>query len=254
MNFISDIDQLITITGMVIRTSSLVPEMAEALFRCSVCHSTATVEVERGRIAEPTLCTHCNTNHSYTLVHNRSQYSDKQMIKLQESPDDMPAGQTPHTVVLYAHDAMVDSVQPGDRVAVTGIYRAVPARVSPIVRNIKSVYKTHVDVVHFRKTDMRRLHGAGGGDNDDGNVEDMVDKPLSVDAERLALIEELAKKPDVYERLARGIAPSIYENEDIKKGILMQLFGGARKDMSGTGRGGGFRYTILSLLHIPMID
>jgi DNA replication licensing factor MCM4 len=52
----------------------------------------------------------------------------------------------------------VDSVQPGDRVAVTGIYRAVPMRVNPNQRNIKSVYKTHIDVVHFRKTDNKRLH------------------------------------------------------------------------------------------------
>ncbi len=74
-----DIDQLITITGMVIRASNLVPEMSEAFFRCSVCHNTATVEVERGRIAEPTLCTHCNTNHSYALVHNRSHFTDKQV-------------------------------------------------------------------------------------------------------------------------------------------------------------------------------
>lgn len=29
--------------------------------------------------------------------------------------DDMPAGQTPHTVTLYAHHDLVDSVQPGDR-------------------------------------------------------------------------------------------------------------------------------------------
>ena len=27
----------------------------------------------------------------------------------------MPPGQTPHTVVLYAHHDLVDSVQPGDR-------------------------------------------------------------------------------------------------------------------------------------------
>jgi DNA replication licensing factor MCM4 len=118
-----DIDQLITITGMVIRTSNLIPEMNEALFRCTVCKFEASVEVEKGRIAEPTLCTHCNTNHSFTLVHNRSHFKDKQMVKLQESPDDMPPGQTPHTVIVYAHDDLVDSVQPGDRVAVSGIYR-----------------------------------------------------------------------------------------------------------------------------------
>lgn len=32
----------------------------------------------------------------------------------------MPAGQTPHTVVLFAHNDLVDKVQPGDRVHITG--------------------------------------------------------------------------------------------------------------------------------------
>ena len=32
-------------------------------------------------------------------------------------------------------------------------------------------------------------------------------------------------------------APSIYENDDIKKGILLQMFGGTRKDFQDTGRG-----------------
>lgn len=71
---------------MVIRTTSLIPEMREAFFKCYVCGNTASVEIDRGRIAEPTLCTNCNTNHSFALVHNRSQFTDKQMIKLQESP------------------------------------------------------------------------------------------------------------------------------------------------------------------------
>lgn len=46
----------------------------------------------------------------------------------------------------------------------------------------------------------------------------------------------LSEKEDVYERLAHGIAPSIYENEDIKKGILLQLFGGTKKKFSNSGR------------------
>lgn len=157
MNIFLDLDLLITITGMVIRTSSIIPEMREAFFQCSVCKFTATVDVERGRIAEPTLCTNCNTNHSFVLIHNRSAFHDKQMIKLQESPDDMPSGETPHTVVLYAHGKLVDCVQPGDRVAVTGIYRAVPVRVNPKMRTIKSIFKTHIDVVHFHHGDTHRL-------------------------------------------------------------------------------------------------
>lgn len=41
--------------------------------------------------------------------------------------------------------------------------------------------------------------------------------------ERIEQIIALSKKPDLYERLASAIAPSIYENEDVKKGILLQV-------------------------------
>lgn len=75
----------------------------------------------------------------------------------------MPAAQTPHTVLLYAHGDLVDGVQPGDRVTVTGIYRAEPMQVNPRLRNIRSVYKCHIDVLHFRKTDHSRLHGLEEG-------------------------------------------------------------------------------------------
>lgn len=91
------------------------------------------------------------------------------------------------------------------------------------MRNLMSVYKTHIDVVHFRKTDSDRLH--------------TMDTDQIFDEERIAMLDGLCKKPDIYERLSRAIAPSIYENEDVKKGILLQLFGGNRKDFSKTGRG-----------------
>ncbi|TFK11355.1 cyclic nucleotide-gated cation channel beta-3 [Platysternon megacephalum] len=231
-----NIDQLITISGMVIRSSQLIPEMQEAFFKCQVCAFTTRVEIDRGRIAEPSTCKNCNTTHSMALIHNRSMFSDKQMIKLQESPEDMPAGQTPHTVVLFAHNDLVDKVQPGDRVNVTGIYRAVPIRVNPRVSNVKSVYKTHVDVIHYRKTDSKRLHG----------VDEETEQKMFAE-ERVEMLKELSRKPDIYERLSLALAPSIYEHEDIKKGILLQLFGGSRKDFSHTGRG-NFRAEINILL------
>ncbi|XP_013775385.1 DNA replication licensing factor mcm4-like isoform X2 [Limulus polyphemus] len=231
-----DIDQLITISGMVIRTSNIIPEMREAFFMCNVCSFSTTVEIDRGRIPEPTVCRHCNTNYSFSLIHNRSQFSDKQMIKLQESPDDMPAGQTPHTVIIYAHNDLVDAVQPGDRVTVTGIYRATAVRVNPWQRNVKSVYRTHIDVVHFRKVDTKRLYE---------DIEDGKDNRFT--PERIEKLKNLSKLPDIYDRLARALAPGIYENEDIKKGILLQLFSGTKKDFANTGRG-NFRAEINILL------
>ncbi|GAB6030412.1 DNA replication licensing factor, mcm4 component, variant 2 [Chamberlinius hualienensis] len=230
-----DIDQLISVSGMVIRVSNIIPEMREAFFRCSICSHSVTVELDRGRIAEPTLCSNCNINHSYSLIHNRSRFTDKQMIKMQESPDDRPAGQTPYTIIMYAYNDMVDEVQPGDRVTVTGIYRAVPIRSNPRQRTLKAVYKTHIDVVHFRKVDAKRLH------------EHNDDKTINLSPERMDQVKELSETPDVYDRLARALAPSIFENDDIKKGILLQLFSGTKKEFIGTGKG-RFRSDINILL------
>lgn len=58
-------------------------------------------------------------------------------------------------------------------------------------------------------------------------------------------IKEVAQRSDLYELLARSIAPSIYELEDVKKGILLQLFGGANKTFS---KGGRYRGDINILL------
>lgn len=211
-----DINQLVTLSGMVIRCSDIIPEMNEAFFECSVCCASKVVEVDRGRIVEPTACTHCNTKFSFRVVHNRSVFIDKQQIKLQESPDDMPAGQTPYTVLLYACADLVDAVQPGDRVTVTGIYRATPVRMNPRQRNVKSVYRTHIDVVHFRKVDSKRLHDES--------------KEFTFSAERIDQLKALSRTIDIYDRLAHSLAPSIYKYDDMKKGVLLQLFGGTRKD------------------------
>ncbi|CAG9534502.1 unnamed protein product [Cercopithifilaria johnstoni] len=211
-----DIDQLITISGMVIRTSPLIPEMRQAYFQCTVCNFPIDVEVDRGRIEEPAVCHNCQSKYSFQLVHNRSLFMDKQVIKLQESPDDMPAGQTPHTVTLLAHGDMVERVQPGDRVTVTGIYRAVPARINPRIRNVNSVYRTSIDVLHFRKTDQNRLH--------------QIDDGSHLTDERVSMILNLAKRADIVNRLTNVVAPSIYGHDDIKRGILCLLFGGTNKE------------------------
>jgi len=84
LNFEIDIDQLITVHGMVIRTSNLMPEMTVGYFKCSVCEHGATAEIDRGKILEPVLCPSCNTNFSFALIHNRSSFVDKQLIRLQE--------------------------------------------------------------------------------------------------------------------------------------------------------------------------
>ena len=86
------------------------------------------------------------------LIHNRSSFSDKQVIKLQETPDLVPDGQTPHSINLCVYDELVDSCRAGDRVEVCGIFRSTPVRANPRQRALKNLYKTYLDIVHVKKS------------------------------------------------------------------------------------------------------
>lgn len=201
------------------------------------------------------------------LIHNRCEFADRQVVRLQETPDAVPDGQTPHTVSLCVYDELVDITKPGDRLTVTGIFRSVPVRVNPRQRTIKSLFKTYLDVVHIKRGSKDRLgfdrstragearipgvggEGVGGEDEDEGEVqveqsaEEGAAPQLKSKRARLeAELRELSQRPDLYDLLSRSLAPSIWEMEDVKKGILLQLFGGTNKSISKGGGGGGPRY------------
>ena len=221
-----DIDQMIAIKGMVIRCSPIIPDPKEAFFECLACSNTVTVEIERGNIAEPKVCSQCKTAKSFQLVHNRCRFADKQSIKLQETPEMVPDGATPQTVLAFSYDELTDGVQPGDRVEVTAIYRATPLRVVSRQRTVKAVYKTHLDVIHFNKVTGSRMRLA-----------DEEEEDPAVAAQYEEKIKALAAEPDIYDRLTRALAPNIFEFDDVKRGVLLQLFGGSHKDFKESGRG-----------------
>ncbi|KAH1954608.1 hypothetical protein KXV69_008593 [Aspergillus fumigatus] len=239
----SYMDKLVSIKGLVIRTTPIIPDMKEAFFRCQVCNHGVQVDIDRGKIAEPTECPRpvCKERNSMQLIHNRCVFADKQVIKLQETPDSIPDGQTPHSVSLCVYDELVDVCKAGDRVEVTGIFRCNPVRVNPRQRTQKSLFKTYIDVLHVQKIDRKKLG------IDVSTIEQELSEQAAGDAEqtrRLTAEEEekikrTATRPDLYELLSRSLAPSIYEMDDVKKGILLQLFGGTNKTFQ---KGGNPRY------------
>jgi len=246
----NSIDTLLSIRGMVVRTSPVIPDLKVAFFQCSICGQTEQVTIDRGRIAEPTQCPTCHVRHGYSLIHNRCYFSDKQMVRVQETPDEVPAGETPASIVVFAYDDLVDACRPGDRVEVTGVFRAQARRVNPKITKVKSIYKTYVDAIHFRKviaqgSSAAETRSASNAAKDDGErADEKAGKVMRVDEvthgsrfppERVAELEALSKKPDVYDRLVKALAPSIWELDDVKKGVLCMLFGGnSRKVKKGT--------------------
>ncbi|GAB4837860.1 DNA replication licensing factor, mcm4 component [Ancistrocladus abbreviatus] len=224
----SDIEKMVSLKGMIIRCSAIIPEIREAVFKCLVCGSYSDpVVVDRGRITEPTACKKedCKAKNSMTLVHNRCRFADKQIVRLQETPDEIPEGGTPHTVSLLMHDKLVDEGKPGDRVEVTGIYRAMSVRVGPTQRTVKSLFKTYIDCLHIKKTDRSRMQTEDPLEVEYGSNRNEDDTPLDYQ-DKVEQLKELSKQPDIYDRLTRSLAPNIWELDDVKKGLLCQLFGG----------------------------
>jgi DNA replication licensing factor MCM4 len=168
------------------------------------------------------------------IQHNLSRYANKQLIKMQESPGSIPEGETPHTVTMYAYDELVDTIKAGDKVEVVGVYRVTATRVRPQSRNLRSVYKSHLDIIHVRRIDAsesrRKSIGLIEILNQKNFDQDLTEAQME---ERENELRALAETPDLYEKLAQSIAPSIYGLDDIKKGVLCQLFGGVTKEFDG---------------------
>jgi DNA replication licensing factor MCM4 len=258
-----DVDHLVALRGMVIRCSTIIPELHLGCFRCFMCGFEVLVENDRGRIEEPVRCEHCQAKEAMELLTNRCAYTNKQIIRMQETPDEIPEGETPNSLTLFAFDELTDAVRPGDRVEVTGILRAAPRRVHPRLTTLRSVYKTHVEALHFSHVDKDMKVEAGPGEGTGRSGPAGVDgegvgvgttgsdttrmRGLHLPASRVAEIKALSQDPRIYEKLSRAVAPSIWGMEDVKKGVLCLLFGGtdkkagARKERRGWERRAGRR-------------
>jgi DNA replication licensing factor MCM4 len=71
------IERLITLRGIVIRCSDVVPEMKEASFTCTNCGQEERVLLDKGRINEPGKCKNCKEANRFKIVHNNCMFSDK---------------------------------------------------------------------------------------------------------------------------------------------------------------------------------
>jgi len=251
-----DIDKLIAVKGLVIRASDIVPEMKEAHFKCSACNNRQCVPVYRAKVEHPTECQNCRSKHSFEIIHNMCQFGDKQHVKMQEIQENVPDGDTPHHIQLCAFEEHVDYVRPGDRVEVVGIYRAQGMRINANRRVMKNIFITYVDVVSYQKVDISRFGVETEEKADDvkmdddiaqEEIENQIQEVVTFSDKEIQSFKKFANDPRCYEKLVDALAPSIWENDDIKKGVLCQLFGGTVRDFSQSGRG-RFRSEINVLL------
>ena len=145
-------------------------------------------------------------------------FSDFQMVRLQELPEDLPAGQLPHYVEVTVMGDLVDQCRPGDRIMLTGIVRIEQDQISPQV-------KTSLFRLKMEGNNIEYLGGRAGSKG----MRTIERIAISTEDEKQILA--IASKTDAYDKLIASFAPHVYGHEVIKEAILLLIVGSVTKKL-----------------------
>jgi len=201
----SHISKFVSIEGIVRKVTEVRPKIVEAVFMCSNCGRKVRVPQEDSLIHTPFECS-CKSKR-FVFLPEESVSVDSQRIKIQEYPEYLKGGEQPQSIDIYLEGDITGIVNPGDRVIVNGIVRASP-------RGQGKRKLIYMDLFI------------------EGNSIEILQQEyeeVEITEEDKKKIIKLSESEDIYDKIVRSIAPSIYGYDDIKLAIALQLFGGVPK-------------------------
>lgn len=248
----SKIGTLIRISGQVVRTHPVHPELVFGTFMCLDCQTEIRNVEQQFKFTNPTICRNpvCSNRRRFMLDVEKSLFVDFQKIRIQETQSELPRGCIPRSVEIILRSELVETVQAGDRYDFTGTLIVVPdvgvLNMPGAKADQGSRHKagerpdglTGLKALGMRELNYRMAFLAcsvqatnvrfGGTDLPMSEVtaEDM--KKQMTDAE-WNKVYEMSKDRNLYNNLISSLFPSIYGNDEVKRGILLQLFGGVGK-------------------------
>ena len=191
--------------GIVRKTDEIRPRIETGVFECRGCMRLHEVEqTSANHIIEPSLCSECG-GRSFRLLQEESKYVDTQTARMQEPLENLSGGTEPKQMLMILEDDLVDKLNPGDKVRITGTLKTFREERSGKFKNY--IYVNHIEAL---EQEFEELH-------------------LSEEDEEEIL--ELSKDPHIYEKIIKSTAPSIKGYRDVKEAIALQLFGGASKQL-----------------------
>lgn len=209
----NNIGRLVMVEAIVVRSTPVRPMVMQASFKCKRCGTITRIDQTGQFLRAPFECSDpsCRAKGPFEFVQEESAFIDSQDLRLQERPEDLPAGQLPRTLnVKLVGSEIVDVARPGDHVSIVGIVRAfAPSR--------PGVGKLRTFILFLDANSIEVL-----------GKEPETTLPSPEEEEKIL---ELAKDPWVHRKIINSIAPSIYGYEHVKEAIMYLLFGGVPKTL-----------------------
>jgi replicative DNA helicase Mcm len=209
------IGRMITTTGMLVRASEVKPFVTEFYYKCSEGHEGYIARDERFK-GNDILCPNCKED--ATISVEKGRFSNLQVIRMQELPEDLPPGQLPYHIDVILMDDIVDIARPGDRIILTGIVgveKDAEGKSMDIPLYRIRLTANNVEFLNERREDNKR--GSRNGSKSIITEEDEKE------------IKRLANKENIYELLIDSFAPHIFGHGIIKEAILLQIVGSPAK-------------------------
>lgn len=218
------INKLLGVSGMVVRTSEVKPLAKKIGYKCLNCGDINEAQLKGLVLKKPSKCKQCSEK-ELEMDPETSVFIDFQMVRLQELPEDLPAGNLPHYLEVTVIGDLVEQCRPGDRILLTGIVR--------IEHEQQSQFKTIIFRLRMEGNNIEYL-GGRAGDKDNRTTERLE---ISIEDEKQ--IFSLGRKNNAYDILISSYAPHIYGHEVIKEVVLLLIVGSVTKklDDGSTRRG-----------------
>jgi DNA replication licensing factor MCM6 len=250
----SKIGQLVRITGQVVRTHSVHPELVTGTFECLDCGSEVPNVEQQFKFTEPTICRNnlCSNRKKFKLVLHKSRFVDFQKLRIQETQAELPRGSMPRSLDIIIRGAdQVECVQAGDRCDFIGALVVIPDVAQMLAANAGLVRTETSKGTQGAGDGVQGLKSLGvremthkmafmatccirDGSKIPAQLEELQggENPENVmfTPEELDKIHRMAKDKKIYENIVQSLFPSIYGNDEIKRGIVLQLFGGVAKN------------------------
>ena len=208
-----NLNEMIVVEGIVRQASDVRPQVVNAKFECPSCGTVISVLQIEKKFREPMRCS-CGRRGGFKLI--SKDLVDTQRLVVEEAPESLSGGEQPKRINIFLKEDLVEprmeeKTTPGSRVKVIGILKEVPVPLQSGGLSTRFELALECNSIIPMEETFEEL---------DINDED----------ERQIL--ELSQDPKVFDKLMKSIIPSVWGYDEIKKTLVLQLFGGVPKTHS----------------------
>ncbi|KAM4054903.1 MCM2/3/5 family protein [Hirsutella rhossiliensis] len=210
------IGKLITVRAIATRVSDVKPIVQVSAYTCDRCGCEIFQPISDRQYGPLAVCPSedCKKNQSKGQLNpstRASKFLPFQEVKVQEMAEQVPIGQIPRSLTVLCYGSLVRKINPGDVIDIAGIFLPTPYTGFKAMK-AGLLTDTYVEAHHIHQ--HKKAYSE-----------------MIVDARLVRRIDKYRQTGQVYELLAKSIAPEIFGHLDVKKALLLLLIGGVNKEM-----------------------